>query len=306
MDPQEPEGSDSWSPGAAPESPGRITRIPLPWGLFALQLRAGDSNCDPARPPSRTASPRQTVCGSRAPRLRPQTGSSSRPGTMKTLLLCCLLWALLETGTCVSCEVCVGVHKSCTGPVQVCSKELDSCGIIKAESVVGNIKTPMFTKACVSSSQCNLEPLYLSFGNGISISTNVACCVGEACKTATVSVPPANTTLNGRRCPACYSAFSHDCNEEIIDCTGTQTHCLHLSGTAKSGQTTVKTTMKGCASESACINMQQLKGTFGGIDAHFTTAECSPVSSRVDTVAPEGAGLIFSALLTVLLVNIVS
>ncbi|XP_075763813.1 phospholipase A2 inhibitor gamma subunit B-like isoform X3 [Pelodiscus sinensis] len=225
---------------------------------------------------------------------------------MKTLLLCCLLWALLETGTSISCEVCVGVHKECTGPEQVCSKELDSCGIIKAESVVGNIKTPMFTKACVSSSQCNLAPLYITFGNGISISSNVACCVGEACKTATVSVPPANTTLNGRRCPACYSAFSHDCNEEIIDCTGTQTHCLHLSGTAKSGQTTVKTTMKGCASESACINMQQLKGTFGGIDAHFTTAECSPVSSRVDTVAPEGAGLIFSALLTVLLVNIVS
>ncbi|XP_075763764.1 phospholipase A2 inhibitor gamma subunit B-like [Pelodiscus sinensis] len=231
---------------------------------------------------------------------------------MKTLLLCCLLWALLETGTCVSCEVCVGIHKECTGPVQVCREQLDSCGIMKSESVVGEIKSPTFVKACVSSRQCNLEPLYMTFGNGISVSTNIACCLGNACKNVSIKVPPANTTLNGQSCPACYSVFSHHCNEEIIDCTGAQTRCLHVSGTVKTGQSTIMTTMKGCATESACTNMQQLKGTFGGFDAELITAECSPASSHVATglaspyVAPESAGLVLPALLTVLLVNVLS
>uniref|UniRef100_K7FL54 UPAR/Ly6 domain-containing protein n=1 Tax=Pelodiscus sinensis TaxID=13735 RepID=K7FL54_PELSI len=197
---------------------------------------------------------------------------------MKTLLLCCLLWALLETGTCVSCEVCQNKGDSCTGPVQVCSKELDSCGIMKTESILGE-KSLSFEKACVSSSLCNLGPLYMKFGNGISISRNVACCVGEACKTATVSVPPANTTLNGRRCPACFSMFSHHCNEEIIDCTGSQTHCLHVSGTVKRGETAMKIKVKGCTTESSCTN----KEIFKEFDANTTTAECSPASSRVAT-----------------------
>ncbi|XP_075763818.1 phospholipase A2 inhibitor NAI-like [Pelodiscus sinensis] len=222
---------------------------------------------------------------------------------MKTLLLCCLLWALLETGTCVSCEVCHSDGNSCTGPVKVCSRHQDSCGIIKGEYMEGWIKIPIFVKTCVSSSQCNLAPLYMTFGNRISISGNVACCVGEACETATVSVPPANTTPNGWCCPACSAEFSHPCNEEIINCTGSQTHCLHISGTVKSGQTTVKATMKGCASESTCTNIRQLKGTFEEFGVDLTTAECSPTSSHVATVAPEPAGLILSALLTVLLVN---
>uniref|UniRef100_K7GCU2 UPAR/Ly6 domain-containing protein n=1 Tax=Pelodiscus sinensis TaxID=13735 RepID=K7GCU2_PELSI len=203
---------------------------------------------------------------------------------MKTLLLCCLLWALLETGACVSCEVCVGGPISCTGPMQVCREQLDSCGIIKTESVVGWMKSPFTVKACVPSSLCNFTSHYVTFGNGISVSGNVACCVGEACKTATVSVPPYNATPNGRRCPACYSVFSHHCNEEIIDCTGTQTHCLHISTTVK-GETSIKSTIKGCVSESACTNIQQLKGVFMQFDVDLTKAECSGA-----TVALEPAG----------------
>ncbi|XP_075763817.1 phospholipase A2 inhibitor gamma subunit B-like [Pelodiscus sinensis] len=222
---------------------------------------------------------------------------------MKTLLLCCLLWALLEKGTCVLCEVCHSEGDSCMGPVKFCSKELDSCGIMKTESVVGEIKTPSFAKTCVSSSQCNLAPRYVNFGNGISVSGNIACCVGKACETATVSVPPANTTLNGQRCPACFPVFSHHCKEEIIDCTGSQTHCLHVSGTVKRGETSIKTTMKGCASESICTNIQQLKGAIVEFDVDFTTAKCRPASSRVATVAPEAGRLVLPALLAVLLVN---
>lgn len=223
---------------------------------------------------------------------------------MKTLLLCCLLWALLETGTSISCEVCHNEGDSCTGPVQVCSKELDSCGIIKVESMRREIKTTIFVKACMFSSLCNLAPLYVTIGNKISFSGKVACCVGEACKTATVNVLPDTTTLNGQRCPACESELSHHCSkEEIMNCTGTQTHCLHVSNTEKIGERTINSTMKGCASKSTCTNMQQFKGIFKGFGVDLTTAECSRASSRMATVALEPARLVLPALLTILLVN---
>ncbi|XP_067397676.1 phospholipase A2 inhibitor gamma subunit B-like [Emydura macquarii macquarii] len=224
---------------------------------------------------------------------------------MKTPLLLCVLSALLETGTCVSCEVCVGVHDSCTGSVRVCSSGENSCGIIKTETVVGELKSPSFIKACLSSSICNLGPVFMTFGNGISVRTNVACCVGRSCQTASITVPPANTTLNSHQCPACYSVFSHHCTEEIIDCTGAQTQCIHISGTVKSGGTTVKTTMKGCATESACTNLQQFKGAIGGISAHLTTAECRPAFHAAST-APGPARLVLPGLVIVLLAHVLS
>ncbi|TFJ97443.1 complement C1r-B subcomponent-like [Platysternon megacephalum] len=224
---------------------------------------------------------------------------------MKTPLLFCLLSALLETGTCVSCEVCFSTHDSCTGRVEVCSERMNFCGIITSETVVGEIKTPTFVKGCVSSSQCGLSPLFMTFGNGISVSTNIACCMGQACKTASVTVPPANTTLNGQHCPACYSVFSHHCSEEIIDCTGAQTQCIHISGTVKSGGTTVHTTMKGCATESACTNIEGFNRGFAGISVDLTTAECRP-AFRVASMGPEPAGLVLPALVTVLLANVLS
>ncbi|XP_026518603.2 phospholipase A2 inhibitor subunit gamma B-like [Terrapene carolina triunguis] len=123
--------------------------------------------------------------------------------------------------------------------------------------------------------------------------------------TPQVAVPPANTTLNGLHCPACYSVFTHHCSEEIIDCTGAQTQCIHISGTVKTGETTVHTTMKRCATESACTNIQQFKGAFGGFRADLTTAECRP-ASRAASMAPEPSGLILPALVTVLLANVLS
>ncbi|KAM9114344.1 phospholipase A2 inhibitor gamma subunit B-like [Pangshura tecta] len=224
---------------------------------------------------------------------------------MKTPLLFCLLSALLETGTCVSCEVCYSTHDSCTGTVQVCNKQMDSCGIIKTETIVGEIKSPVFLKACMSSSQCRLSPLFMTFGNGISLTTTIACCAGQACKTASVTVPPANTTLNGRSCRGCYSLFSHHCSEELIGCTGAQTQCIHFSGTVKSGGATLHTTMKGCATESACTNIQKFKGSFLGVSTDLTTAECRP-AFHVASMAPEPARLILPVLVTVLLANVLS
>ncbi|XP_074836904.1 phospholipase A2 inhibitor gamma subunit B-like [Carettochelys insculpta] len=225
---------------------------------------------------------------------------------MKTLLLFCLFSALLETGSCLSCEVCFGVHSICTGDLHVCSEQMDSCGIIISETVIGELKTPNIIKACVSSRQCNLEPLFITLGNGISVSTNIACCEGKSCENPSVKVPLANTTLNSWRCPACYSVFSHHCKEEVIDCMGTQNQCLHISGTMKSGESTVHTTMKGCATESACAHIQQFQGAFGGLSADFTTAECRPAFSRLASMTPEPAALVLPALLPLLLGNVLS
>ncbi|CAM5135037.1 unnamed protein product [Natator depressus] len=192
---------------------------------------------------------------------------------MKTPLLFCLLSALLETGTCVSCEVCISACHSCTGSVQVCSEDTNSCGIIKTETIVvirRDKESDLYQDLCV------LQPVrrrscFNDFGERDIHEHEHRLLYGAGL------CPRLTPTLNGLRCPACYSMFSHHCSEEIIDCPGAQTHCIHVSGTMKSGGTTIHTTMKGCATKSACTYSQPYK-PFQGFSMNFTTAECRPAS----------------------------
>ncbi|XP_044846595.1 phospholipase A2 inhibitor NAI-like [Mauremys mutica] len=154
---------------------------------------------------------------------------------MEASLAACILAALLATGSCLQCEVCTELGTSCSGTVQTCSAGLDSCGITLIEQTLAGLKQQVIAKACISSDRCNLGPLTMNFGNGVTMKQGIACCVGDACRTTTVTVPPADPKPNGRRCPACVAVLSAQCNEGIIDCTGAETRCIEVAGTITIG-----------------------------------------------------------------------
>uniref|UniRef100_A0A8C0G175 Phospholipase A2 inhibitor and Ly6/PLAUR domain-containing protein-like n=1 Tax=Chelonoidis abingdonii TaxID=106734 RepID=A0A8C0G175_CHEAB len=97
------------------------------------------------------------------------------------------------------------------------------------------MKQQIIIKGCATSSNCTAGPLTMNFGNRVTIRSGTTCCMGDACRTTTVTVPPANTRPNGRRCPACISVLYAQCNEETIQCTGADTRCIEVAGTVTFG-----------------------------------------------------------------------
>ncbi|XP_044847543.1 phospholipase A2 inhibitor and Ly6/PLAUR domain-containing protein-like [Mauremys mutica] len=162
-----------------------------------------------------------------------------------------------------------------------------------------------FLKGCVPSSECKVGPVSVNFGNGMEIRTSFTCCVGDACRTTTVTVPLANTTLNGRSCRGCYALNTGQCNEQTIACTGPETQCIDIAGTITSGGSQMQTVMKGCASESICTNIKVGSGTFAGSSADLTTAKCTVASGAVG-VAPGLVEILLPALAGLLLLKLLS
>ncbi|XP_039368352.1 phospholipase A2 inhibitor and Ly6/PLAUR domain-containing protein-like [Mauremys reevesii] len=210
---------------------------------------------------------------------------------MEASLVVCTLAALLATGACLQCEVCFGLATSCTGDLETCAAGEDSCGVALTESTLAGIKTQSILKGCMPSSQCKAGPVSVNFGQGMRTQTSFACCVGDACRTTTVTVPPADTTPNGRRCPACVAVFADQCSEKTIQCTGDETRCVDIVETLTAGGNPVQMVMKGCASESVCAQIKLGSSTFAGLSADLTTAKCTVASGAVE-VAPGPGGLL--------------
>ncbi|CAM5176627.1 unnamed protein product [Eretmochelys imbricata] len=154
---------------------------------------------------------------------------------MRASLAVCILAALLATGACLKCEVCDGPGTSCTGDLQTCAAGEDICGIARTEVTWAGMKTQTILKGCVTSSQCRSSPVSVNFGNGMEIMMRFTCCMGDACRTSTVTVPPADPKPNGRRCRGCYVLNAAQCKEQATECAGSETQCLDAAGTVTTG-----------------------------------------------------------------------
>ncbi|XP_029769320.1 phospholipase A2 inhibitor subunit gamma B-like [Terrapene carolina triunguis] len=130
--------------------------------------------------------------------------------TMEASLATCILAALLAMGACLQCEVCDGPGTSCSGDLQTCLDGQDSCGVALTEMTWAGMKTQTVLKGCVTSSQCRSGPVSVNFGNGMEIRTRFTCCVGDACRTTTVT---AQRLPDGARLglPLTPAALRHCC-----------------------------------------------------------------------------------------------
>ncbi|KAG6928232.1 phospholipase A2 inhibitor and LY6/PLAUR domain containing [Chelydra serpentina] len=173
--------------------------------------------------------------------------------------------------------------------METCSFGEDSCGILLLETQIVGIDTEVVGKGCMASSECRASPAVARFGEGMAIRKSTTCCVGDACSTASVTMPTANITPNGRHCPACYSVFNSLCSEETLDCTGSETQCITVTGSIAMGSFPLQATLKGCATESACTLLKGDSRTFGDI-IEITTATCRPASGRSEQTKGQGLG----------------
>ncbi|XP_025051475.1 phospholipase A2 inhibitor subunit gamma B-like isoform X2 [Alligator sinensis] len=197
---------------------------------------------------------------------------------MKAPVILYVLLAFLHQGSSLQCEVCEAIGDSCSGPMETCDPGEDTCGIIKSEMILGGVKVVTYAKSCLSSDVCPNIHFSMDFGKGIRNRNSIACCTGEACQTASVQLPPLNTTPNGLQCPACFSIGSSDCDTEIAYCTGSETYCFDFAGSFSMGEVTLNTAVKGCIALSECTRPEVLMKAGQGFSMDFTQFECKPAS----------------------------
>ncbi|XP_025051410.1 phospholipase A2 inhibitor subunit gamma B-like isoform X3 [Alligator sinensis] len=126
---------------------------------------------------------------------------------MKAPVILYVLLAFLDQGRSFQCEVCHAIGDSCSGSMETCHSGEDTCGIIKSEMTLGEVKTLTYTKSCLTSDVCRNPFLSMDFGKGIRQRTSIACCTGEACRTTSVqrmsplSFSPPHPPITGRLMP---------------------------------------------------------------------------------------------------------
>ncbi|KFV87582.1 Phospholipase A2 inhibitor subunit gamma B, partial [Struthio camelus australis] len=179
--------------------------------------------------------------------------------------------------TTLQCEVCHSIAKSFSCPLKNCSGDEDSCGTILHETTIGGMTISSFIKTCLMSSVCHLGSVTMNYGK-VKGRAGWACCVGDACRTASVSMPPVDNVPNGLQCPACYSIDSFQCGNETINCTGSETQCIDLAGLINPGGQSMKVAMKGCTTISECNGAGEGKKQLAMMDMKITQFKCKPAS----------------------------
>nr|XP_020668464.1 phospholipase A2 inhibitor and Ly6/PLAUR domain-containing protein-like [Pogona vitticeps] len=216
-------------------------------------------------------------------------------GMMRSLPLTCFLATFISLGVSLECEECVGMGHNCNGPKITCPPEKDSCAIIASEM----LGQRTLVKTCLPSKACNLGLSSINMGK-IGIQKNfISCCVGDGCKRSTDTMPDRNTTLNGRKCPACY-AFKETCEETMTNCAGDELFCLEVSGTSSLGAIATPVVMKGCANSAACYELKDAKSTLGSLSMVYK-AGCTDGASPGSP--SEFWGFLFSTMSGLLLVK---
>ncbi|XP_014382633.1 phospholipase A2 inhibitor subunit gamma B-like isoform X2 [Alligator sinensis] len=154
---------------------------------------------------------------------------------MKAPVILYVLLAFLDQGSSLQCEVCDGFEQDCSGPMQTCDPDQDTCGIIKGEEIYDGVKMLFNWKSCVTSNVCHYRNSGIYSRNSFRLRRSIACCTGEACRTVSVQLPPVNTTPNGLQCPACFSLGSYDCGNDTVYCTGAESYCFDFEGSLSKG-----------------------------------------------------------------------
>ncbi|KAJ1072962.1 hypothetical protein K5549_015105 [Capra hircus] len=160
---------------------------------------------------------------------------SMKPETF--LLASSLLCTLLGLGYPLSCEVCVGDGPSCTGKLQTCAPDEDSCIVVVTET---NRKASLAVtsyKGCAKSSECDSGLFGITVNPENYMGSRRRCCQKDGCNQDPLPAFVRNYTENGLRCPSCIAAFTETCtaSEEAL-CVGEETRCVAVSGLVQPGK----------------------------------------------------------------------
>ncbi|XP_067576134.1 phospholipase A2 inhibitor and Ly6/PLAUR domain-containing protein [Pseudorca crassidens] len=190
---------------------------------------------------------------------------STKPQTF--LLASLLLCTLLGLGYPLSCEVCTGSGPTCSGNVQTCDPDQDSCVVIVAHTNRKSHQSVNTYKGCMKSSACSSGFVSITMDPENYMVSNTRCCQSDVCNHDPLPAPENNRTENGLQCPTCITHFKETCSStKKVLCVGQESHCITCAGKVQTG---VIFATRGCATENAC---------------HTKPGTLVPAASRVYTI----------------------
>ncbi|KAG8142819.1 hypothetical protein E2320_006019 [Naja naja] len=172
-----------------------------------------------------------------------------------------------KTSIALKCEVCIGQGLNCSGNIEVCPPEHEFCGITAFESVLEELQAQGIIKSCVPSSVCEGGSAHINLGK----------------KGRSRTMPELDTKINGLRCPACYASFPDSCKDDTVDCVGSESQCINLSGYIDFEETSTKVAMKGCTTHDVCDATIGGAAAFSQASSAITSLECMPASSTASS-----------------------
>ncbi|CAI9161506.1 unnamed protein product [Rangifer tarandus platyrhynchus] len=192
------------------------------------------------------------------------------------LLASALLCTLLGLGYPLSCEVCTSDGPNCSGKLQTCTHDEDTCITILTEAKKEGSLAVTSYKGCAKSSECDSGSFAITVNTENYMGSTRRCCKNDGCNQDPLPAFMRNHTENGLRCPSCIAAFTETCTstQETV-CVGDETHCVAVSGLAQSH---VKFAAQGCGMENACHSKP---GTLVPSGSHLLTIKktsCHPSS----------------------------
>ncbi|XP_043358222.1 phospholipase A2 inhibitor NAI-like [Dermochelys coriacea] len=245
------------------------------------------------------------------------------PITSEASLAVCILAALLATGACLQCEVCLGPGTSCTGDLQTTRLLCHHCvrkhrlwpslcsGCRRCRSGRGinlclafcaaGVKSQNITKTCATPIQGKADLISVTSWNGETVRMNISCCVGDACRATTVPLPPADTKPNSRSCPGCIISNSSYCQQGTIECTGAETQSFY--SIKRIGGDDAFDILHGCTTKSYCAMLMEAFDVVPGDSVVPVMDVCTTTCETADTGL---AGLFLSALAGILLLTLLS
>ncbi|XP_062996209.1 phospholipase A2 inhibitor gamma subunit B-like [Elgaria multicarinata webbii] len=198
---------------------------------------------------------------------------------MRFFLACCLLGALLATGTCLECPSCIGHGSSCSGDMITCDADEDTCIIQLKEFTQLPTTLRFINKGCSKSSTCKHDVAEANLGRGFYLRSRRVCCIGDECNNILSPVlPPPDTKPNGYHCPGCAGVFSSKCHAESVPCVGSQNQCTELAGNFTGIFLTTEFGVKACATEAFCAMSAAGIKNFAHLGVAMSKQKCIPAS----------------------------
>ncbi|XP_065776696.1 phospholipase A2 inhibitor and Ly6/PLAUR domain-containing protein-like isoform X2 [Muntiacus reevesi] len=199
------------------------------------------------------------------------------------LLASGLLCTLLGRGNPLSCEVCSSDGSNCSGKLQTCTHDEDTCITILTEAKKEGSLVVTSYKGCAKSSECDSGFLAMTMNPENYMGSTRRCCQDDGCNQDPLPAFVKNHTENGLRCPSCFDTFTETCTStQDALCVGEETHCVTVTGLARSREGLLKFDVKfaarGCGTENTCHSKP---GTLVPSGSHLLTIKktsCHPSS----------------------------
>ncbi|XP_077312662.1 phospholipase A2 inhibitor NAI-like [Lithobates pipiens] len=161
-----------------------------------------------------------------------------------------VLLALAASGYSLLCTQCISQSKSCVGSNVSCPSD-SLCGVAYSETGYGCDTTNLYVSSCLPQDKCGLSGS-ATFPSRVILRMGTSCCSTDLCIPKFPSLPWYNSMPNnGLTCQSCKSDSTRCYTSDTIQCTGDENMCL-LHTTKMSGNRSMSTTFRGCATKSLC------------------------------------------------------